>query len=81
MSKHKKIVYTDEPIGKIKIIKDFLPTPQELASKDDTVKITLALTRSTVEYFKKIAKAHDTQYQKMIRRLLDEYTTKHSINK
>lgn len=81
MSKHKKNAYTNEPIGKIRIVKDFLPSPQELANKNDTVKITLALTRSTVDYFKKVAREHNTQYQKMIRRLLDEYTAKHSVMK
>jgi hypothetical protein len=29
----KKIKNTDEKIGKIKIVKDFLPTPEELSSK------------------------------------------------
>lgn len=77
MNKHKKVVYSDEPIGKVKIIKDFLPSPKELAHKEDTVKITLALTRSTVDYFKNVAKAHQTQYQKMIRHLLDEYKKQH----
>ena len=35
-----KIKYTDEPIGKIKIVKDFLPKPDELVFKEDTVKVT-----------------------------------------
>ena len=41
MSKRKK--YTNEPIGKIKIVKDFLPKPEELILKEDTVKVTLLL--------------------------------------
>jgi predicted DNA binding CopG/RHH family protein len=69
----KRIVYTDEPLGKVKVITDFLPSPEELALKDETVKITIALSKSSVEFFKKEAKKHNTQYQKMIRRLLDEY--------
>ena len=32
MKKH-KVKYTDEPIGKIKIIDDFLPKPQDLILK------------------------------------------------
>jgi hypothetical protein len=31
-----KIKYTDEPIGKVKVISDFLPSPEELALKDET---------------------------------------------
>jgi predicted DNA binding CopG/RHH family protein len=41
--------------------------------KDETVKITIALSKTSVEFFKQEAKKHNTQYQKMIRRLLDEY--------
>jgi predicted DNA binding CopG/RHH family protein len=70
----RKIKYTDEPIGKVKVISDFLPSPEELAFKDETVKVTIALSKSSVEFFKTEAKKYNTQYQKMIRRLLDEYT-------
>ncbi|MBW2658451.1 MAG: CopG family transcriptional regulator [Deltaproteobacteria bacterium] len=69
-----KIKYTDEPIGKVKVITDFLPSPKELALKDETVKITISLSKTSVDIFKKEAKRYNTQYQKMIRRLLDEYT-------
>ncbi len=68
-----KIKYIDEPIGKVKILKDFLPSPEELALKDETVKITISLSKASIDFFKKEAKQHNTQYQKMIRRLLDEY--------
>ena len=69
-----KIKYTDEPIGDIKVISDFLPSPEELAYRDDTVKVTISLSKSSIEFFKREAKKHNTQYQKMIRRLLDSYT-------
>ena len=71
----RKINYTDEPIGRVRVIPDFLPSPEELALKDETVKVTIALSKTSVDFFKKEAKKHNTQYQKMIRRLLDEYTT------
>ena len=73
-----KIKYTDEPIGKVKVFADFLPTPEQLALKDETVKVTLALSKSSVEFFKNEANKHKTQYQKMIRRLLDEYAAHQS---
>jgi predicted DNA binding CopG/RHH family protein len=74
-----KIKYTDEPIGKVKkVISDFLPSPEELALKDETVKVTIALSKTSVEFFKKEAKKYNTPYQKMIRRLLDEYATHQS---
>ena len=69
-----KIKYTDEPMGKVKVTSDFLPSPEELAFKDETVKVTITLSKTSVDFFKKEAKKYNTQYQKMIRRLLDEYT-------
>lgn len=73
----KKIAYTNEPMGKVKIVHDFLPSPEELALKEETVKITISLSRASVEFFKNEAKKYNTQYQKMIRRLLDEYAFQH----
>jgi len=64
------------PWGGIRVINDFLPPPSELVLKEDTVKVTLGLSRKSVDFFKKQAKKHDTKYQKMIRRLLDLYVTR-----
>jgi len=71
-----KIKYTDEPMGKVKVISDFLPSPEALAFKDETVKVTIALSKTSVDFFKKEARKYNTQYQKMIRRLLDEYAAR-----
>jgi len=69
----KKIIYTDEPLGDIEVITDFLPAPAELAFREEGVKVTLALSKSSVDFFKSEASKHQTQYQRMIRRLLDSY--------
>ena len=69
----KKIVYTDEPMGDVEVVADFLPSPAELAFKEDGVKVTLALSKRSVDFFKSEASKHHTQYQRMIRRLLDSY--------
>ena len=74
----KKIKYSDEPMGKVKVASDFLPSPEELVLKDETVKVTIALSKASIDFFKREAKKHHTQYQKMIRRLLDEYATHQS---
>jgi len=74
----KKIKYTNEPMGKVRVVADFLPSPEELVLKDETVKVTISLSKASVDFFKEEAKKHHTQYQKMIRRLLDEYTTHQS---
>lgn len=69
----KKTTYTDEPLGDVEVIADFLPTPAELAFREDGVKVTLALSKTSVDFFKSEASKHKTQYQRMIRRLLDSY--------
>ena len=67
----KRIDYTDEPLGKLRVIPDFLPDPEELAFREEGVKITLALSKRSVEFFKREAARTGTQYQRMIRRLVD----------
>lgn len=68
-----KIRYTDEPLGELRVIPDFLPSPAELAFREEGVKVTLALSKKSVEFFKAEASRHHTQYQRMIRRLVDAY--------
>jgi len=68
-----KIKYTDEPLGEIKIVPDFLPSPAELAYREESVKVTIALSKKSIEFFKAEASKHHTQYQRMIRQLLDTY--------
>lgn len=67
------IKYTDEPLGKVQVVADFLPSPAELAFREEGVKVTLALSKKSIEFFKSEATKHHTQYQRMIRRLLDAY--------
>jgi len=68
-----KITYTNEPLGGIEVVPDFLPPPADLAFREEGVKVTLALSKKSVEFFKFEASKHQTQYQRMIRRLLDAY--------
>ena len=63
-------------MNNVEVIADFLPSPEELAFKEETVKITIALSKRCVDFFKQEAESHRTQYQKMIRRLVDEYVTR-----
>ena len=70
--------YTDEPLGRIRVIKDFLPPPDQLILKDEGVKVTISLSRRSVEFFKSHAKKSRIPYQRMIRRVLDEYAGHYS---
>ena len=72
----KQIPYSNESLGKLEIIDDFLPSPKSLALKEENVKITIALSKESVEFFKAEADKHHIKYQRMIRQLLDIYVSK-----
>ena len=69
----KVIQYSDEPVSEVKLVSDFLPSPEELALKQKNTKVTISLSSESVAYFKDTAKVHHMPYQKMIRQLLDDY--------
>jgi len=73
-----RIKYTDEPLGNLRVVPDFLPRPEDLVFRDEAVKVTISLSKRSVEFFKNEARRHNTQYQRMIRRLLDAYAEHHS---
>lgn len=62
-------------MGKLKVIKDFLPPPGKLILKEDNLKVTISLSKSSIDFFKKQAVKHRTSYQKMIRRVVDYYAS------
>jgi predicted DNA binding CopG/RHH family protein len=62
-------------MGELRVIKDFLPPPDQLVLKEENVKVTIALKKSSIEFFKKEAKKHRTSYQKMIRQIIDWYAS------
>ena len=68
-----KIPDPAEPIGDIKVVKDFLPSPKQLIPKKNTVRVTMEFTRESIEFFKREAQNHNASYQAMIRNLVDAY--------
>jgi hypothetical protein len=76
----RKTSYTNEHLGRLEVVPDFLPPPEALAFREESVKVTLALSRRSVEFFKAEASRHSTQYQRMIRRLLDAYVDVHTAS-
>ncbi len=69
--------YTNEPLGRLKIVEDFLPPPEMLVLKEDGVKVTLSLSKHSVDFFKSRAARSKVPYQKMIRNLLDTYAQRY----
>ena len=56
-----------------KIIEDFLPSPDKLIDKEETIKTTIDLSKKSVFFFKIAAKKNHTSYQKMVRKVVDLY--------
>jgi predicted DNA binding CopG/RHH family protein len=71
----KKIKYTEGEIGDFEIVEDFLPPPEDLVLKEKNVRVTINLRESSVGFFKRIAKRHNSRYQRVIRSLLDTYAS------
>ena len=76
----KRIKYTDEPLGDFEIVEDFLPPPEELINAPITVKVTISLSLASINFFKRAAERNNTQYQKLIRRVLDLYAAWYEQN-
>jgi predicted DNA binding CopG/RHH family protein len=70
---NRTVKYTKGKIGRVRVIEDFLPAPGDLVLRDDNVKVTLSLSRRSVDFFKRAAKARRVPYQRMIRALVDQY--------
>ena len=47
-----KIKYTDEPLGNPRVVPDFLPRPEDLVMRDEGVKVAIALSKRSIEFFK-----------------------------
>jgi hypothetical protein len=70
----------DMPIGKLTRINDALPSPDKLIMPEETIKITISLKKSSVDFFKRKAEQYHTKYQKMLRELIDRYATQYAHN-
>jgi predicted DNA binding CopG/RHH family protein len=72
----RKVKCTAGEIGRVRVIEDFLPAPDALVPREENVKVTLSLSRRSVDFFKRAAKARRVPYQRMIRALVDAYAEK-----
>ena len=75
-----KTKYTEEPMGRLRVVKDFLPPPDKLVLKEDNVKVTISLKKSSINFFKEQAKVQKTSYQRMIREVVDWYASHYQKN-
>lgn len=77
MKKNRKLIVTDEPIGKLSRMADFLPPPEELVPNEKTIKITVAVDVNTLKFFKEYANKSGLKYQRIIREVLRGYALKY----
>ena len=68
----------NRPIGQLTRITNVLPPPKQLAVSEHTIKVTLLLSAASVQFFKRQAAQYGTKYQRMIRKLVDQYAAQHS---
>ena len=62
-----------EAVESSEIIDDFLPPPEKLVLKEQSVRITLNLSADIVKFFKENAGKSGIPYQQMIKKILDNY--------
>lgn len=74
----KRTSESDFPIGNLTRIKDALPPPEKLVVPEETVKVTLRLSKWSIRFFKRKAVQHRTKYQRMLRELVDRYAEQFS---
>ncbi len=72
-AKKKRVVDPDMPVGKLIRIPDFLPPPEKLIFPEPTEKVTLFLTQSSIDFFKRASTRSKIPYQRMIREVVDQY--------
>ena len=83
----KKTKYSKAPqdigkaINQAKNISDFLPKPKDLITDKNHIKVTLSLSKDSVDFFKSQARFYGYSYQQMIRKVVDIYTKHHKQKK
>jgi predicted DNA binding CopG/RHH family protein len=70
---NKTVKYSTGAIGRLRVVEDFLPAPADLVLREDNVKVTLSLSRRSLDFFKREARKRRVPYQRMIRALVDTY--------
>jgi hypothetical protein len=56
-----KSIYDQKHRG-FRVIDDFLPVPADLVAREDNVKVTLSLSRRSLDYFKREARRRHVPY-------------------
>ncbi|MFZ5737495.1 MAG: hypothetical protein ACOY6K_11495 [Pseudomonadota bacterium] len=74
--KRPTVKYSKGEIGRVRVVDDFLPPPDQLVLREANVKVTLSLSQRSVDFFKRAAAKQNVPYQRIIRALVDAYAEK-----
>jgi len=55
------------------VVTDFLPSPRQLLTKEETATLQLRVSKRTMQFFRQQAKRYRTTTQSVIRRVMDTY--------
>jgi hypothetical protein len=78
---NRTVRYTAGEIGRVRVVEDVLPAPADLVPREDNVKVTLSLSRRSIDFFKREARKRGVPYQRMIRALVDTYAERRAGEK
>jgi predicted DNA binding CopG/RHH family protein len=77
----KKKTKNDSFPKNFRVIKDFLPPPEELLPQSEMEKILLSIDKPVIDFFKKRAEKSDQKYQRLIREVLKRYYLMHNSDR
>jgi hypothetical protein len=58
------VKYGKGEIGRVRIVEDFLPSPDKLVLREENVKVTLSLSQRSVAFFKRAARQLGGDFKK-----------------
>jgi predicted DNA binding CopG/RHH family protein len=67
----------DRGAGQQAVVEYSLPPPDELVQREETEKVSLVLSKHSVDFFRRQAERLGVPYQRMIRVLIDRYVEHH----
>ncbi len=80
----KETIYKETPaefkeaLARAREVKDLLPPPELLIPKTETKKVTISLSKKSIDFFKSVSEKNNVPYQRLIRKVLDSYADHHA---
>lgn len=71
----RRTVSADEPQGRLRAVRDELPLPQDLVPHEDSIPVTVSLSREAAEFYRVEAAKSGLSLHRFLRRMLESWTT------